>query len=250
MSERSFLVIHELDGIKIILKRFIMAEFGNIIVVDTNTIEEAARYLQIRKFDLVLCGGQSAQIPGKVLSKIMLTTSENNETPVIIITSDDSKSEIEKMIELGYQHFIHTPFNAKQLSDRIKEVNDPTKHRAAPRINIPDTKAIIEFEKGGAVGTVVNVSMNGILCEFKYSREIQGVLHKALITLGFPSQYTASQIKRIPCVCFRINVLETRTDHIPARIRIAWQYISLDETQETELQKVIDLYLEEQKGLL
>ena len=83
--------------------------------------EHALKILQTEKIDLVITDWQMAPMDGISLVKYLRTTEEspNRIIPIIMLTGNADRIQVEVARDCGVTEFVVKPFSAKTLCDRI-----------------------------------------------------------------------------------------------------------------------------------
>lgn len=120
-----------------------------------------------------------------------------------------------------------------ELREVINLACDPRKWRSHDRISIPGTKAIIHMNSGDVEADVINISLNGILCDLVCTKPYNELLNSTHITVKFPDKYDNAQIKILWCKLFRVNVLSWNMVYfpqcIPEHLRVVWQVVQMSD---------------------
>ena len=182
---------------------------------------------QEQKFELVLCGKELPDLNGLALYKKIQTPPINKEVAFILVTTTNTAENIKEILEQGITHYLVFPFTSIELRDKINLACDPRKWRAYERIHIPDAQAIIHTEDDEIEVNIINISINGVACNFVYSSDHPNLLGSTHITLKFSAEYNNVQVSNLPCRFLRLNILTWKPDGTPERVHAAWGILGL-----------------------
>lgn len=246
MSLRNILVVHEARSIRNMLKTYILSELNDVLVTEATSALEALQKLQEKKFEVVICSKQTLAMEGTSLLKKMCTSATNQETPFIVVTSTGTEENMKELAGQGIQHCLISPFTPKDLRVKIDAACNPREWRTFDRFNIPGAKALIQLDQHTVEAEVINISIDGVLCDLTYRKEYTGFLKGMRLTIQFPSEYNHIQIKDIWCKLLRLNVLvwgvERFPIYIPEVVRAVWQFVELSDLNKKALAQVFDKF--------
>jgi CheY-like chemotaxis protein len=92
--------------------------FEEIIVVENG--EEAVKFAQKEKFDLILMDMQMPIMNGFEATEKIRQISEYKNTPIIALTAFAMKGDREKCLEAGATDYIPKPIDSKEFIDKVK----------------------------------------------------------------------------------------------------------------------------------
>ena len=246
MSMRNLLIVHGSGTTRNRLKSYILSELDDIAISEVSSSQEAIQKCQEEKFELVLCGKELPDLNGLALYKKIHTLSINKEVAFILVTSTNTAENIKELLEHGITHYLVFPFTSKELRDKINSVCDPRRWRTYERIYIPDTQAIIHTKYDEIEANIINISINGVACDFVYSSEHSNLLGSTHITIKFPAEYNSVQVSNLPCKFLRLNVLTWKPDGTPERVHAAWGILGLSIQEKKIMEQIFE---ESKKGL-
>jgi CheY-like chemotaxis protein len=238
---RNLLIIHESQTVRELLKRYIFSELNDTYVSDAASSEVAVQKLQSRKFDVVICGNKMAGIDGpRLYKKTRDFFQANRETPFIILLQKKAGENLDELNRQGVEHVLVSPFTAEEFRAKIDHVCNPRNLRVHDRISIPDTKAVVRWEGSEVEAKMVNISVDGILCDVACSGNYGELLKGAYISLSFPPQYSNVQINNLFCKVLRLGVLAHDANHLPTNLRVVWQFVAVMPLERKALEQVIE----------
>ncbi len=243
MGMRNLLIVHGSEMTRNCLESYILSELDDIDISEVSSSQKAIQKCQEQKFELVLCGKELPDLNGLALYKKIQTLPINKEVAFILVTSTNTAENIKEIREHGIIHYLVFPFTSKELRDKINLACDPRRLRAYERIHIPDAQAIIHTEDAEIEANIINISMNGVACNFVYSSEHSNLLGSAHITIKFPAEYKSVQVSNLPCRLLQLNVLTWKPDGTPERVHTTWGILRLS----IQGKKIMEQFFEESK---
>ncbi|HHT9108224.1 MAG TPA: response regulator [Candidatus Wunengus sp. YC64] len=243
MGMRNLLLVHGSGTTRSRLKSYILSELDDITISEVSSSQEAIQKCREQKFELVLCGKELPDLNGLALYKKIQTLPINKEVSFILVTSTNTAENIKELLEQGITHYLVFPFTSKELRDKINSACDPRRWRAYERIHIPDAKAIIHTKYDDIEADIINISINGVACDFIYTSEHANLMGGTRITIKFPAEYNNVQVDNLPCRFLRLNALTWKPDGTPERIHAAWGILGFS----IQGKKIMEQIFEESK---
>lgn len=238
---RSLLIIHESPTVRELLRRYIFSELNDTYVFEAATSEAAVHKLQGRKFDVVICGNKMAGMDGPSLYKKTRSFFQaNRETPFIILGQKKAGETLDELTRQGIEHVLVSPFTPAEFRAKINHVCNPRSLRVHDRISIPDTQAVVRWEGREVEAKVVNISVEGILCDFACSGSYGELLKGANISVIFPPPYGNARIDNLFGKVLHLSVLAYDQNHLPTQLRVVWQFVAVMPPERKALDQVID----------
>ncbi len=234
------LIVHEFGVTRKITQDYILTELSDAIAELASSPLEAVQMVDQRKYDIVLCGMEMAEMDGIEVYRHMLASNSNRDTPFIIMTSTYNEQQRERLSKRGIKYVLPIPFTALQLRSMIYEISDPRRRRIYTRYSIPSAKAMVRFQEMEIPAEVVNISMNGILCDLTFPDQSIRMTRACQVTVQFPAEYGEARASNIKVSVLRMSVEDWHEDHSPRQVRIAWKFVSMP----TAAQRTLELVLE------
>ena len=146
------MVVDDDDGIRLLVKKYL--DEYNYLVTTANSAEDAAKKIEIIKFDLIIL---DIMMPGKSGLEFIKENKKKINTPIILLTAKGDATERVAGLEIGADDYLPKPFEPKELILRIRNILGKTKH--------VDQKRVIEFEN-------IKIDLNKLLI-FKSGKEFK-----------------------------------------------------------------------------
>ncbi|CAN2041370.1 Response regulator [Candidatus Magnetomoraceae bacterium gMMP-15] len=226
------LIIHEFRVIRKIVENYIVTEHNEAVIDLSKAPDDTIKLINTKKYDVVLCGLEMSEMDGFAVHELIRSSDINHETPLIIMTSTDSKSQYQRLLNKGIRYKLTIPFSPIELRDLIYEVCNPRKLRSYTRHSIPKARVVIDTEGQSINADVINISMNGILCEFINSEFPGNLISPFLINIKFPDHYSCEDAENIKAVLLRLSIEERDENNSAQSMRTAWKFIELPDQAE------------------
>ena len=107
------LVIEDNDRNRKLVK--ILLEANKYEVIEAQTGEEALKYLQDDKPDLILLDIQLPNMDGLTLTKMLRSDQETKDIPIVAVTAYAMKGDKERMLEAGCDAYVSKPIDTREL---------------------------------------------------------------------------------------------------------------------------------------
>ena len=107
------LVIEDNDRNRKLVK--ILLEANKYSVIEAQTGEEALKYLQDDKPDLILLDIQLPKMDGLTLVKKLRLDQEMKDIPIVALTAYAMKGDKERMLEAGCDAYVSKPIDTREL---------------------------------------------------------------------------------------------------------------------------------------
>ncbi|OHB71471.1 MAG: hypothetical protein A2W17_08580 [Planctomycetes bacterium RBG_16_41_13] len=253
MRMRKILIVHETRILRTLLKTYLISELNDVVIIEAPSASEALEKFKEQKFEVIICGMQFKQADGIALFKELKKEEMNKETPFIIVTSTGSKENIRHLKENDIQHYLISPFTPIELREKINTVCDPRQWRTHDRISMPDAKAVIHINNDSVDADVINMSLEGILCDITCTKSYNDLLNSTHITVIFPSQFDNMQIKILWCKLLRVNVFRWNEVYFPKctpeHMRVVWQIIKISDEDKEKFEEICKKIQKEHKSI-
>ena len=221
------LIVHDFNSTKRIVRNNILTEHQDTTVDMAVTPHDAVKMLRTEKYDIVFCGLEMASMDGISVYQQMLAAEINKNTAFVIMTSSFSESQQNRLNQYGIKYVLPLPFTPLHLRNLIQKIFDPRQQRLHDRFSISDLKAVVHTNESLLPVDVINLGMNGILCELDYDDHNANLLNPVRITLLFPDDFGKKTASGINGCAIRIQAKNWDTDYYPKRIRIAWMFVDV-----------------------
>jgi len=107
------------------MRKIIAAQLGQLGYRDVEQAEngqEALQALQSTPFDLVLTDWNMPVMDGRTLVESIRQAEAIKETPVLMVTTRNTKGDVVQALQAGVNNFVVKPFKPADLSKKIDAV--------------------------------------------------------------------------------------------------------------------------------
>ena len=234
---QKILLVHESTTIRRAIHNYLMSDINDITVTALPMTQKVIEELDKVKYNLIISGDEMTEMDGLNLYLTKNFSAKNKESHFILITSSGSIIE-EKAHKAGVSYCLNIPFKQSELADLVNQLLDPKKIRRTERVAIEDASATVHFEESHLTAEVINMSYNGILCEFK-TTDILSFTKELHLTILFPKKYPHNIIENVWCKFVSIKVLGWDTENNAIHFRVAWCFTQLSEDTQSKINDVI-----------
>lgn len=115
------MVIEDVD----LMKRLIIKHLNNMgftDLVDASNGREALEKLRFTKVDFIITDWIMPNISGIELTKFLRSNKAYEKIPILIISSNDEKEDVQKALRAGVNDYIVKPFTAEVLKNKIESI--------------------------------------------------------------------------------------------------------------------------------
>ena len=119
-AEVKLLLVDDMEEMRNILRR-LLAAMGFIQTTMARNGEEALALLRSQPFDVVLCDWNMPRMSGRALLEIVRADPKLSLLPFLMITGENTSSQVKSAIQGGVTDFIIKPFTATRLEQRLTQ---------------------------------------------------------------------------------------------------------------------------------
>lgn len=242
---RQLLVIHPSGMMRKLITRYVMAELEEWQLEVVESAAEGLTALGRKTYDLVISALEMPGIDGLELNGRMGQIKLNRNTPLVVVTNSGTTEQQAELKSQGIQHYLIAPFTAAQLTEMVENAQDWRTKRSQARYCIPNSGVVILAKEFKLKGSIINVSLGGLLAEFVIPVEMAPTLSPVEMATLFPETYHPGPVAGIRASLVRLHVIAWNEDNRPSRIRTAWRFVHLTVEAEEALQEVLDKAEEE-----
>ena len=117
-AEVRLLLVDDMEEMRNILRRLLVA-MGFTQTTMARNGEEALALLRSQPFDIVLCDWNMPRMSGRALLEIVRADPKLTLLPFVMITGENTASQVKSAIQGGVTDFIIKPFTAALLEQRL-----------------------------------------------------------------------------------------------------------------------------------
>lgn len=240
MRMRNFLTIHSSRSIRAIIKKCILAEFGDVQIMDSDLGQDALNLLSNNSFDLVIGNSDLADMHvADFRMKLKAHGSINRNVECIVLCGEHE--ETERLVEAGFEHIVSMPFNPDAFIHKINQICNPRKRRQTERFHIPNSKAVLNVWGMDAEAKLINISRGGVMLEISGDRSELLLQNNPRLTLKIKHQHGYFTIQDMPVKLSRLNAVGWNENHKPTAMRVAFVFVDLDQASAAELEQVLKM---------
>ncbi len=240
MRIRNFLLVHASRSIRTMIKKYVLAELGDVEVFESDNGDVALHLLSNHVFDLVICDSDLTDMDA-IDFRRKAREASSSESGVDFIALCGTTDEKDRLAEAGFKHIVPLPFNPKEFVGIIGEICNPRKMRQTHRYHIPDSKAVISVWGMEAEGKMINISQGGVLIEVSGDRSELLLQNNPKLTLKIKGPGGYYDIKLLPAKLARLSASEWNEDFKPIVMRVAFIFQNLNQHAEAELEQIIKM---------
>ena len=119
----NILIVDDSKTIRSVIKKTL--DIANVPVGDLYEAENGKEALDVMNsnwIDLIFADINMPVMTGIEMIKKMSEDNTLDKTPVIIVSTEGSKTRIDELLELGVKAYLRKPINPEELRDIVKEV--------------------------------------------------------------------------------------------------------------------------------
>ena len=245
MRVRNFLLIHASRSIRTMIANRILANLGDVEIVESGTGQEALLNLGKQSFDLTICSSDLADMSSVDLRQALRDNSNQNKATEFIILCE-SENDLESLTAAGFEHIVPLPFDPADFIAKINKICDPRKWRQNERFHIPHSKIVISVWGMETEARMINLSRGGLLLELSGDRSDLLLQNDPKLTLKIKTPHGHYEIAKLPAKLARLNVIEWNSNYKPSLMRVAYIFLDLDQSSQVELEQLIQMAEEDQ----
>jgi len=232
------LIVHEYTVIQKIANNYILTEYSDAVVKSFSSTLDAIQELQTEKYDIIFSAMEMPKMDGIAFSEAIQDTINKN-AHFVIMTSNYDEKNIKAYNQLGIYNILSIPFTQPQLTMLIQNIVDPRSKRIHERFVIQNTQVVIPLDKHELKAKLINIGMNGLLCELKLQKDALNILSANKLCLKLPETFGNVIAKDIVCSLMRVSVTDWDHNHCPITLRIAYRFVDMPKESKQIVQKAI-----------
>lgn len=108
-----------------LMKRLIIKHLNNLgfnDLLDASNGRDALEKLRFTKVDFIITDWIMPNISGIELTKFLRSNKAYEKIPILIISSNDEKEDVQKALRAGVNDYIVKPFTADVLKNKIESI--------------------------------------------------------------------------------------------------------------------------------
>lgn len=232
------LLIHDSQAVRSIFRRYFAAEFGEDKLYCV-TSAEALAALGAQTFDLIFSGIEMMFMDGFEIHRSILST-PNADTPFVALSSNRSSKQLQKFAAHNIKTYLLTPFSPMALRQMIITCYNPQLRRSSARYGIPDSAVVVQTAGQELHGTLINVSLTGLLCRLPLPERQADLYSPVSITIYFPQEFQGIRVESIRATMLRLRLTDWTPWFRATHGNAAWQFIEVQRDALGALQRVFE----------
>jgi two-component system chemotaxis response regulator CheY len=109
--------------------RGVLTQAGDCVSTEVDSGFEALRLLPREKFDLIITDINMPDINGLELIRFVRSSEHHGSVPILIISTQSTDRDRERVIELGADSFLAKPFDPQTLVDAVAALIEKGRNR-------------------------------------------------------------------------------------------------------------------------
>ncbi len=223
----NILIVHISKSTRMILKNCILSIYRDSVINESITSDDGLNRIVEEKFDIILSGLDMAKYSGIDIFNSISKSELNKHTPFILVTANFEKKDLLSLEPLGIKNVLPMPFLPHQVRILFSMFFDKSKCRMYPRYKADDIKATITLQDQKISADVLNISLRGIFCKFKYPAKPTDVLRPSKISLELSSKDEIIKIENITVCAVRIHVESWQENNSPYIVNMAFKFTEI-----------------------
>ena len=123
----NILIVDDSTITRMVLKKTIaMAGIPTESILEANNGHEGLKLLKEHPVDLILADLNMPEMNGLEMTRHILADESVSSIPVVVISTEASKTRIDQLHSQGIQKFIHKPFTPELIREVLLSVLEPT----------------------------------------------------------------------------------------------------------------------------
>jgi DNA-binding response OmpR family regulator len=239
MDKFKVLIADSTASVRQFIRYTLEDHFPNIEFEVATNGKNIQKRLESTHFDLILYDREMPMLNGEELLKWLRNHDTLKNIPFIMISSDRDEESLKRAVQLGADAYLIKPLLMDSLVSKVREIFskfDKTKfdRRKYERYRIQGN-VLLEFDSRSCRGTLLNISMGGLLGAFNKNDTLPQILNKVSVSLEVENR---RKIEGVWGHIVRIQVVDSFID--PEQIQFA---VKFTETLSVEKKKELSEFI-------
>ena len=237
---REMLLVNESPLQRKIVSSYVMSELDDVVLETAASPEEGLEMISRQKYDVVVSAVKTEGDPGLDIFRQLRDSALNGQTPFVAMALRDAPDLRARLAAEGVENFLFAPYTAESLALVVNQACDPRGLRRAKRYNIPGAEAVFRTGERTMGIAIVNISLNGLLGEYRYEDGFTAYWSPGFLDVKFPEELGGAEVQNIQAAACRVDVIAWRADREPDLLRVAWSYLETPDAAEELLDEVFE----------
>ena len=238
MRIRNFLIVHSSRSIRAMIKKYVLADLGDVQITESDHGQNALLLLLNNPFDLVIGNSDLADMHITDFRLELRESQSINENVKFIVLCEDH-GETDRLEKEGFEHIVSMPFDRDAFLLKINQVCNPRKWRQNERFHIPNSRAILSVWGMDAEARIVNISRGGVMIEISGDRSELLLQNNPKLTLNVKHSQGYYVIRDLPVKLSRLNAIRWNENHKPTSMRVAFVFLDLEQAFTVEMEQIL-----------
>jgi CheY-like chemotaxis protein len=238
-------MVHPVRSTRGLIKKYILAELGDIEVSEAPGGSEAVSALEAERFDVIIAADELKDMSIAQLRQELLTAIPDNALPLIVISESESPHMRDDLVAQGFDRVVQIRLRPSDLIRTINAVCDPRTWRKDTRYHLANVQATIQAQDRSAEASLINISRGGILVELACEQPSLLMDERIRIGLSVDIGDGRGGIDGLTARLSRIEVLGWGSAGKPDRMRATFIFTDLPDRPEGKLATLLEMAREE-----
>ena len=210
MSKFKVLIADNTSSVRQFIRYTLEDHFKDVEFEVATNGKNIQKRVQKTHFDLILYDKDMSLLNGEDMLKWLRGHQALKNTPFIMISGNGEEESIKSAMELGANAYLIKPLLMDPIIEKVKDIfSDFQKDRFDRRKNLrhmAEGEVLLSFNSYLCTGTLLNLSMGGILGLFDKSETLPKILDKVDVDIGLDNK---NIIKGVPGQVVRMQAVDT-----------------------------------------
>ena len=226
------------------IARLILAEHGDVEIVESDSGQKALLQVRQELFDLVICDSDLGDMDITVFRYEMVKAAVGFKAAELIALCNTA-AEAARLADAGFKHITAVPFDPAKFVVQVNSISDPRQWRQNERFHIPYSKVVLSVWGMEAEAKMINISRGGVLIEISGDRSELLLQNNPKLALKIKGPNGYCHIPYLPAKLTRLNAIGWNDKFKPTVMRVAFVFLPLNRAAEAELEQVLQMAKED-----
>jgi CheY-like chemotaxis protein len=223
---RKIILIDRSPTLGKIIAAKIRAHIGDAVILEANCSEKALHLIKEHRCNLIVYLWDGFEFQGFMLFETLQRLPPEQQVPFLLLTTSDHQETILQIEKIGISDYLSLPCPPQLFAETLHRVCNPFALRRDRRYAVQDTLFLLEQRGAALQGSVINVSLGGMLCELPYSDQFNWAL-PATASINFSFRGKNTVAPHLYSVVVHLAVIHRHADFSPRKLRIAFRFLQV-----------------------